>query len=71
MSAVLLWFSPGVYEPYITQDGITVWVPNLTGDPLVGVQVDNVDNGRKFAAVKECLWPMDEQEAAALTRKDE
>lgn len=52
----LLWAGCGIYEPLPILDQVEWW-RNEDGDPLVGVQVDSIENARKFAAVKELMLP--------------
>lgn len=51
MNSTLFWSEKGIYEPLPILEQ-TEWWHNEDGDPLVGVQVDSIDNARKFAAVQ-------------------
>lgn len=57
MNSTLLWTGPGIYEPLPILDQ-TEWWRNDDGQPFVGVQVDSIENARKFAAVKEFMLPL-------------
>jgi hypothetical protein len=46
----LYWIRPGVYEPRLCTFG-PEWYLNTNGQPFVGVQVDSIENARRFAEV--------------------
>lgn len=53
MKAPLLWQQGGVYVPVVHCGVLVEWRRDETGNPLFGIQVDSIENARRFAAVKE------------------
>ena len=49
-TATLIYTTPGIYEPRMTERGIE-WYRNENGDPFVGLQVNSLQHARKFARV--------------------
>jgi hypothetical protein len=48
---ILLWDGPGVYVPLVLDEQVEWW-KNEDGKPEMGVQVDSLDNAKRFATVK-------------------
>lgn len=68
MKAILLWTGEGVYEPLLLDEQVEWW-RNEDGAPLWGVQVDSIENARKFAAVKEFMLPLELVEAMLVVER--
>lgn len=61
MKAILSWSGNGVYVPMVHAGVLVEWRRDSTGNPIAGVYVPSIENGRRFAAVKEMFWPIAEE----------